>query len=191
MPRQLPFAAPSGIGSVGWKADSLHRTFARAKLDGIPYHATPCRASRPRAFRITGLGENAVGSSLRAIGESLAMRRLGIAVAAMLTLSAHPAHADECGKPADLHDGWEVAAPEAQGLDPAVLCSVGPRFEAWHEANAHADLVVRHRVLVYEHYFSGEDETVTRGPLGRVAHDTDKLHDLRSITKSVTSLLVG
>jgi len=119
------------------------------------------------------------------------MRRLGIAVAAMLTLSAHPAHADECGKPADLHDGWEVAAPEAQGLDPAVLCSVGPRFEAWHEANAHAVLVVRHRVLVYEHYFSGEDETVTRGPLGRVAHDTDKLHDLRSITKSVTSLLVG
>jgi CubicO group peptidase (beta-lactamase class C family) len=94
-------------------------------------------------------------------------------------------------KPADSHDGWEVAAPEAQELDPAALCAIGPRFEAWHEANAHAVLVARHRVLVYEHYFSGEDEAVTRGPLGRVAYDADKLHDLRSITKSVTSLLVG
>jgi hypothetical protein len=93
-------------------------------------------------------------------------------------LSASAVHADECSKPPDLHDGWEVAAPEAQGLDPAVLCAIGPRFEAWHEANAHAVLVVRHGVLVYEHYFTGEDES-WGGPLGRVAYDAGKLHPLR------------
>jgi CubicO group peptidase (beta-lactamase class C family) len=130
--------------------------------------------------------------SLRVVrGKSASMRRLGIAVAAMLALSAVAAHADECSKPADLHDGWDVGAPEVRGLDPVVLCTIGPRFEAWHEANAHAVLVVRHGVLVYEHYFTGEDEAVGRGPLGRVAYDADKLRDLRSITKSVTSLLVG
>jgi CubicO group peptidase (beta-lactamase class C family) len=119
------------------------------------------------------------------------MRRLGIAVAAMLTLSAGAADADECGKPADLHDGWEVAAPEAQGLDPALICAIGPRFGAWHEADTHAVVIARHGTLVYEHYFTGEDVAAGRGPLGRVAYDADKLHDLRSITKSVTSLLAG
>ena len=92
--------------------------------------------------------------------------------------------------PAELHDGWDVAAPEAQGLDPAVLCAIGPRFEDWKEANAHAVLVVRHGALVYEHYFAGDDERWDE-PLGRVVYDAGKLHDLRSVTKSVTSLLVG
>lgn len=87
-------------------------------------------------------------------------------------------------------DGWDVAAPEAQRLDPAVLCAIGPRFEQWKEANVHAVVVARNGVLVYEHYFAGEDEKWGR-PLGRVAYDAGKLHDLRSITKSVTSLLVG
>jgi CubicO group peptidase (beta-lactamase class C family) len=118
------------------------------------------------------------------------MRRLGIAVTAMLALSAGAAHAEECSKPAELHDGWDVAAPEARGLDPAVLCAIGPRFEQWKEADVHAVVVARNGALVYEHYFAGEDEKWGR-PLGRVAYDAGKLHDLRSITKSVTSLLVG
>jgi CubicO group peptidase (beta-lactamase class C family) len=51
-------------------------------------------------------------------------------------------------------------------------------------------LVVRHGRLVYEHYFAGEDQRWGQ-PLGRIAHDAATRHDLRSITKSVTSLLVG
>jgi CubicO group peptidase (beta-lactamase class C family) len=131
----------------------------------------------------------AVASSLRVIGESATMRRLGIAVAAMLALSAGAADADECSKPADLHNGWDVAAPEARGLDPPVLCAIGRRFEQWNEANVHAVVVARNGALVYEPYFAGEDEKWGRS--ARVAYDAGKLHDLRSLTKSVTSLLVG
>ena len=92
-----------------------------------------------------------------------------------------------CGAPADLGDGWRVAAPADQGLDPALLCAIGPRFEAWKEANAHAVIVVRHGVLVYERYFAGEDERWGT-QIGRVTFDAATKHDVRSITKSVTAL---
>ena len=44
--------------------------------------------------------------------------------------------------------------------------------------------------LVYEHYFPGEDAIGGR-PLGVVAYDGSRRHDLRSITKSVTALVAG
>jgi len=117
------------------------------------------------------------------------MRCLGVWLALVLLLAAGAARAEDCAAPADLHDGW-ASAPVAQGLDPALVCAIGPRFEAWTEANLHGVVVVRHGALVYEHYFAGEDEQWGR-PLGRVAYDAGKLHDLRSLTKSVTSLVVG
>lgn len=54
----------------------------------------------------------------------------------------------------------------------------------------HAVLVVRHGKLVYEHYFAGEDQRLGRS-LGVVTFDSVTKHDLRSITKSVTALVLG
>lgn len=67
------------------------------------------------------------------------------------------------------------AAPAEVGLDGRVL-------DAWVAAlprghRIHAMLVVRRGKLAYERYFAG--------------YDADTLHDLRSVTKSVTALLVG
>jgi len=92
--------------------------------------------------------------------------------------------------PAELGDGWPVAAPEEQGVDATILSGIGPHFEGWREACAHAVVVVRRGVLIYEHYFTGDDWRWTE-PLGAVAFDTTVKHDLKSITKSVTSLLAG
>ncbi|WP_343713218.1 serine hydrolase [Inquilinus sp.] len=109
----------------------------------------------------------------------------------LIALLATPAAAadtpPDCRAPAALNDGWAVAAPADEGFDPATLCAVGPAMEA---RNAHAVLVVRHGTLVYERYFTGEDQRWGQ-PLGRIPHDAATKHDLRSITKSVTSLLVG
>lgn len=109
----------------------------------------------------------------------------------LIALLATPAAAadtpPDCRAPAALDDGWAVAAPADEGFDPATLCAVGP---AMQDRNAHAVLVVRHGTLVYERYFTGEDERWGR-PLGRIPHDAATKHDLRSITKSVTSLLIG
>jgi CubicO group peptidase (beta-lactamase class C family) len=93
-------------------------------------------------------------------------------------------------QPSPLADGWPVSSPEDVGLDGSLIRGIGPHFESWTDANAHAILIARHGKLIYEHYFTGED-TAWGKPLGRVSYDATKLHDLRSITKSVTSLLVG
>lgn len=98
--------------------------------------------------------------------------------------------AADCGAPQALQDGWATATPASEGLDPALICAIGPRLEAWTDGNAHAVLVARHGKLVYERYFAGEDQRWGQ-PLGRIPHDIDTRHDLRSISKSVTSLLVG
>jgi CubicO group peptidase (beta-lactamase class C family) len=112
---------------------------------------------------------------------------LALPTAAAVAQSAPPA---DCGTPAAINDGWDVATPDAAGMDPAVLCRIGPRFQAWTQANVHSVVVVRHGKLVYERYFSGADEQLGRS-IGTVAFDASTKHDLRSITKSVVSLLLG
>jgi CubicO group peptidase (beta-lactamase class C family) len=106
------------------------------------------------------------------------------------TLVASAAVAANCGAPADLHDGWVVAAPETEDLDDALICGIGPRLEALKEANAHGVVITRHGRLVYEHYLAGNDERLGRS-LGEVSFNAGTKHDIRSISKSVTSLLVG
>ncbi len=51
-------------------------------------------------------------------------------------------------------------------------------------------VVVRHGKLVMERYYTGTDQRWGM-PLGKVDYAADVKHDLRSISKSVTSLLVG
>jgi CubicO group peptidase (beta-lactamase class C family) len=106
------------------------------------------------------------------------------------TQASAPARAQACDPPAARDDGWKIATPETVGLDPATLCALVPRFTAWTQADVHAVLVARHGALVFEHYFQGSDETWGK-PLGLVDFSPDTKHDLRSITKSVTSLLLG
>jgi CubicO group peptidase (beta-lactamase class C family) len=95
-----------------------------------------------------------------------------------------------CGAPPPMNDGWEVASPDTVGFVPATLCAIGPRLTAWTEADIHSVLVVRHGKLVYEQYFAGEDQRYGQ-PLGVVKFDAQTKHDLRSITKSVTALVLG
>lgn len=119
------------------------------------------------------------------------MRIVALVLTALLTLaSASARSADDCAAPLDLHDGWTISDPATQGLDPALICAIGPRFAAWTAANAHAVLVIRHGALVFERYYTGQDER-WGAPLGRVTFGPGVKHDLRSISKSVVSLLIG
>jgi CubicO group peptidase (beta-lactamase class C family) len=71
-----------------------------------------------------------------------------------------------------------------------VLSGLAPQFEGWREANLHAALMVRHGRIVYERYFTGEDRAWGTA-LGQVEYHAGLRHDLRSITKSIVSLLFG
>lgn len=104
-----------------------------------------------------------------------------------------PAAAEDakiCGAPAALTDGWSIAAQPDAGLDPATLCRLDAFIAQWPQANIHAVVVVRKGKLVMERYFSGADERLG-SPLGTVQYGPEVKHDLRSISKSATSLLVG
>lgn len=92
--------------------------------------------------------------------------------------------------PAQLNDGWDVTRPSDAGFDPAALDRLTQDIKDGTLRNAHAVIVERSGKLVYEQYFTGVDERWGR-PLGEVTHTQDSLHDLRSVTKSVTSLLLG
>ncbi len=95
-----------------------------------------------------------------------------------------------CGAPAALKDGWALATQAEVGLDAAKLCELDSFIAQWPEANIHAVVVVRNGKLVMERYFTGEDER-WGDKLGRVTYGPQVKHDLRSISKSATSLLVG
>lgn len=107
-----------------------------------------------------------------------------------LACTVQVSQASDCGVPQTRADGWRVATPDAVGLDPTPLCAIAPRFSGWLGADIHAVLVARHGTLVYEHYFKGDDEDLDT-PLADAEHGPDTLHDLRSASKSVTSLILG
>jgi CubicO group peptidase (beta-lactamase class C family) len=87
-------------------------------------------------------------------------------------------------------DGRGVAALETANLDVAPFRALEKHLASCPEANVHSVLVVRRGTLVYERYLSGEDQAWGQ-PLGRVPFGTETKHDVRSITKSVVSLLAG
>jgi CubicO group peptidase (beta-lactamase class C family) len=72
--------------------------------------------------------------------------------------------------------GWRTAAPSQQGMDPQVLDDLDTQIPERYP-QVRSLLVVRHGYLVYDHYWHGFDGA-----------DGQELH---SITKSVTSALVG
>ncbi|HEY1796063.1 MAG TPA: serine hydrolase [Stellaceae bacterium] len=105
----------------------------------------------------------------------------GLVVWALLTPTlAWAAVPGNCAKPAATADGWPVASPEAKSLDPARICTIGPSLKDQPEAEAHGVVIARQGTLVYEDYFTGGIE-----------YGADTLHDIRSISKSVTALLIG
>lgn len=72
---------------------------------------------------------------------------------------------------------WPATEPEAVGLDSQVLAEYDQAFQNGQYGPLDSFLVARHGRLVYEAYYRG--------------HGPDVLHPVYSVTKSVTSALVG
>ena len=120
------------------------------------------------------------------------LRRLGFAAVLMLAASATAALSQTnpaCGVPAALGDGWVIDSPESVGLDGARLCAIAARLKET-EADVHAVVIARHGKLVFEQYFPGYDDP-WGAPEGQFDFDARTKHDMRSVSKSVISLLVG
>ncbi|MEP0332309.1 MAG: serine hydrolase [Anderseniella sp.] len=63
-------------------------------------------------------------------------------------------------------------------------------FAAGELSGLHSVLVIHKDSIIAERHYPGEDQRWGE-PLGAVEHNKDSLHDMRSVTKSITGLLYG
>src|SRR4051812_12330959 len=92
--------------------------------------------------------------------------------------------------------GGAALAPFAVGsafadasVDQGQLGAVADRLVA-SGANVHSILVARGDRLLFERYFTGSDEIMNRR-VNNATHDAETLHDMKSVSKSVASLVFG
>jgi len=79
--------------------------------------------------------------------------------------------------PEKLDDGWNVVSPTLFDANLALLDSMVSRTESGAYVNIHSVLVVKDGMLTVEEYFEGNDRNT--------------LHEIRSATKSIGSMLTG
>lgn len=109
--------------------------------------------------------------------------------------TAPPPHTprDACARPIADAD-WPSVSPESAGFDEVALCAA-LREAAASPDNVHALVLARRGALVAEFYREGRDTPLdVRYGLGRgkpTRFGPADRHDMRSISKSVVSLLVG
>jgi CubicO group peptidase (beta-lactamase class C family) len=104
-----------------------------------------------------------------------ALRRRAILLTVLLLAACSDATAPPADGPIDVADAWLRANPADVNMDAALLADASAR--ASNISRFRSLLVARHGRLVLERYYGGAT--------------VNTLHDVRSVTKSVVSLLTG
>jgi CubicO group peptidase (beta-lactamase class C family) len=93
--------------------------------------------------------------------------------------------------PAQTTDGWQTASPESVGMDPTPLQALLDLIAGTPDHLMHGMVIIKNQKLVFEKYWPGIDlEPVTLNPV-RKDFDRETLHYVASVSKSLTSALVG
>lgn len=93
-------------------------------------------------------------------------------------------------KPDQLDDGIQTSTLTDVGMDEKLIKSMQDSITAGGYPNIHSVLILRNNKLVYEKYWPRHDENRGTDFIGLINHHRDSLHDIRSITKSITSAAV-
>jgi CubicO group peptidase (beta-lactamase class C family) len=104
--------------------------------------------------------------------------------------SAQSETSSACGVPLQAYGEWQTASLEQVKLDAPTLCSLIEKLDKSPKMNVHAVVVVRDGNLVFETYRKGEDYNWGT-KLGETTYTPQMQHDVRSVSRSVVSLLVG
>lgn len=90
-------------------------------------------------------------------------------------------------------DGWVTSSPIAEGLDADKITGMLEKVRKGDYGSVHSILIVKGGKLAVEEYFSGYEYALEnandRGPI--IDFGPDTLHDQASISKCITSALVG
>ena len=92
--------------------------------------------------------------------------------------------------PSDRDLEWSNADWQGSNFDAQKLSRINAALESGQYRNIHMLLIEQNGRPVLEKYLHGDDE-IWGVAVGQRSFDQDSLHDLRSISKSVTSLLLG
>jgi CubicO group peptidase (beta-lactamase class C family) len=92
--------------------------------------------------------------------------------------------------PLQIDDGWETASLFSVGMDEAPLLKLLQKLTGTVDHRIHSLLIVKDGKLVFEEYFPGEKFKLAQ-PTGEFGFDMYDTHTLCSVTKSVTSALIG
>ncbi len=117
------------------------------------------------------------------------------AIGSALTACAQPVPPtrEPCATPPALTESWAAQSASSAGFDADALCAVLTSVQSG-QANIHGVLVARNGKLVAELYRPGPDHPINHlfGLWGQeTTFDAGTVHDVRSISKSVVSLLFG
>ncbi len=93
--------------------------------------------------------------------------------------------------PLQTGDGWQTASLEAVGMHHGPLQDLLDLIAGMDNHMIHSILIVKNQKLVFEEYWAGIDlEPISLTPVER-EFDRETLHYAASVSKSVTSALVG
>ncbi|MEO5902536.1 MAG: serine hydrolase domain-containing protein [Gemmatimonadaceae bacterium] len=190
---------PLGVTSTYYlpltrRADGTYATYLRnpernqgqfipvstARVNGDVIDLIGHRARQPDAVIASGRYE---GGTIRAVlnGNSYDFVRDNDSASAFFPRGKH-AQRYQYSEPLDMHDGWPVAKPEDVGIsrgdiEKFVQMLSDMTMDSINTPQVHSFLLARHGKLVVEEYFHGYDRYTP--------------HDLRSASKSWTSVLIG
>lgn len=100
-------------------------------------------------------------------------------------------------------EGWKRSAPEAQGVDAAPLAALDAEFKAGKHGYIDSMLVIRNGFIVYEKTYKNDYDKLFEGrdsrrwqynyydPEWHPYYKRSPLHTMQSVSKSVTSALIG
>lgn len=108
----------------------------------------------------------------------------------ILFYSCGPHENSTNNKPEQLDDGIQTSTLIEVGMDEKLINAMHDSITAGSYSNIHSVLILRNNKLVYEKYWPGHDENRSTDFAGMISHHRDSLHDIRSITKSITSAAV-
>src|SRR5262249_13585699 len=88
---------------------------------------------------------------------------------------------------------WQTVAPDEAGFAPGFAARLDQVIVDW-KRNIHCVIVARRGRIAFEKYYEGDDVVWNAGrrpELARIVSTAERSHDIRSVTKSIVSLLYG
>lgn len=93
-------------------------------------------------------------------------------------------------EPLNLDDGLRIKNITTTSINSELIQKMTNDLINEELCNVHSVLIFKDNALVYEKYLNGKDQKHGKN-LGIVMHDSNTLHDVRSISKSIVSACIG